>query len=102
MRYMHLNLFIRCDTSGSETMIRKHFTCIFIVLYLLFFAGGCNYSTEHAVLSVDAGQCKGCAKCLSVCEGDAIRIISNKAVIDPSKCIKCGNCIEVCPINAIY
>jgi NAD-dependent dihydropyrimidine dehydrogenase PreA subunit len=83
-------------------MIRKNLTGIFIVLHLLFVSVGCNYSPGHPVLSVDSSQCKGCAKCLNVCEGDAIRIISNKAVIDPSKCIECGNCVEVCPINAIY
>ncbi len=62
---------------------------------------GCN-PTESAVLSVDRSQCMGCAKCVAVCKGDAIRIISNKAVIDPTKCINCGNCVEICPVNAIY
>lgn len=73
---------------------------------LLLFAGiiiitGCN-PTENAILSVDKAQCIGCMKCTPVCNSDAIRIISNKAVIDPTKCTKCGDCIEACPVNAIY
>lgn len=73
--------------------------CVLIIGVAVF--SGCS-PTENAVLSVDRAQCMGCAKCASVCTADAIRIISNKAVIDPTKCIGCGNCVEVCPVNAIY
>lgn len=61
----------------------------------------CN-PTESATLSVDRNLCTGCATCVAVCESDAIRIISNKAVIDPTKCSKCGNCVEMCPESAVY
>lgn len=68
---------------------------------MIWYMIGCN-PTESATLSVDRAQCIGCAKCIPVCQADAIRIISNKAVIDPTKCIKCGNCVEICPVNAVY
>ncbi len=73
--------------------------CVLIIGVAVF--SGCS-PTENAVLSVDRSQCMGCAKCTAVCTADAIRIISNKAVIDPTKCIGCGYCVEVCPVNAIY
>ena len=73
-----------------------------LIFFLLLAYIGCNLPTESATLSIDRSQCIGCAKCIGVCKADAIRIISNKAVIDPDKCIKCGNCVEICPVNAIY
>ena len=73
----------------------------FLLFTMTFFSPGCS-PTESAILSIDRSQCIGCAKCINVCKADAIRIISNKAVIDPSKCIKCGNCVEICPVDAVY
>ena len=72
----------------------------FLLFAMMFFSLGCS-PTENATLSIDRNQCIGCAKCINVCKADAIRIISNKAVIDPSKCIKCGNCVEICPVDAV-
>ena len=73
-----------------------------LVLLLLAVTTGCDNPAKGAFLSIDKAQCTGCSECLAVCPSDAIRIISNKAVIDPTKCIECGDCIEVCPENAIY
>ncbi len=73
-----------------------------LVLLLLAVATGCDNPAKGAFLSVDKANCMGCSECVGVCAADAIRIISNKAVIDPTKCVECGNCIEVCPFNAIY
>ncbi len=74
-----------------------------LMLFLLLVVySGCDIPTESAILTIDRSQCIGCAKCIDVCEADAIRIISNKAVIDPTKCIKCGNCVEICPVDAVY
>lgn len=83
-------------------MTKKLYGYLLIIILLLFSYIGCNSSLDSAVLSVDRNQCTGCASCVYVCKADAIRIISNKAVIDLSKCIKCGSCVEVCPENAIY
>ncbi len=82
-------------------MIQRVGKYLFILSLLFFCYTGCSPS-DTATLSVDRGQCIGCAKCIYVCPSDAIRIISNKAVIDPTKCIKCGNCVEICPVYAIY
>lgn len=71
------------------------------ILFSLLLYTGCS-PTEDAILSVDTRQCTGCSACFTVCEADAVRIYSNKAVIDVSKCVKCGKCLEVCPENAIY
>jgi|GEM_PF-3454829 len=81
--------------------MKKLFIYGFLLLTLQFFTSGCS-PTDNATLSVDPYRCIGCAKCTVVCKADAIRVISNKAVIDPSKCIKCGNCVEICPVNAVY
>ena len=77
--------------------------CMSIVLTVVTLSYiGYSTPSENAVLSVDRNQCMGCQKCFYVCPADAIRIISNKAVIDPTKCTKCGNCVETCPVFAIY
>lgn len=73
-----------------------------LLFTMMFFSIGCDLPSESATLSIDRSQCIGCAKCVVVCKADAIRILSNKAVIDPSKCIKCGNCVEICPVDAVY
>lgn len=75
---------------------------LFMVVAGTVIAAGCGNPSNSAFLSVDKACCTGCAACVRVCPSDAIRIISNKAVIDPTKCIECGNCIEACPVNAIY
>lgn len=82
--------------------MRRLYSYLVLLFLLLFIYTGCNPPTESAFLTVDRNQCTGCAKCLNVCTADAIRIISNKAIIDPAKCIKCGNCVEICPVYAIY
>ncbi len=71
-----------------------------LVMFLVLAAyTGCDTPTKSAILTIDRSQCIGCAKCINVCEADAIRIISNKAVIGPSKWIRCCNCVEVCPVD---
>lgn len=63
----------------------------------------CDFSpTEGTYLQVYENQCMGCGDCPGVCDADAIRIINNKAVIDPTKCVECGKCVEICPVNAIH
>jgi len=62
----------------------------------------CGMSPLGAYLEVNADKCNGCARCASVCQVDAVRIIHGKAVIDPAKCVKCGKCVEICPVNAVY
>lgn len=56
---------------------------------------------NSAYLTVDESRCTGCGECTRVCNADAFRIITNKAVLDPGKCDECGKCIEVCPVHAI-
>lgn len=82
--------------------MRKVVNYSVLIFFLLFTYMGCSPTSDSATISIDRNQCIGCAKCIGVCKADAIRILSNKAVIDPSKCIKCGNCVEICPVNAIY
>lgn len=62
---------------------------------------GCKSPTKGAFLEVNERLCLGCGECVRVCNGDAIVIMDNKAVIDPSKCIECGKCVKVCPYDAI-
>lgn len=63
---------------------------------------GMNHANAAASLTVEASLCKGCGLCATVCKGDAISLIANKADIDLAKCIRCGNCVKVCPYDAIY
>ena len=49
---------------------------------------------------VDYNKCKGCLKCVEVCEHGAVEVISieggklKRFAIDPEKCILCKNCLE--------
>jgi [FeFe] hydrogenase (group B1/B3) len=47
--------------------------------------------------------CQGCIanSCRKACKFNAIRIINNRAVIDPNKCKNCKMCIRSCSYNAI-
>lgn len=78
--------------------------------FLSFAATGCaaamtgcsmNLANRDAFLTVEESLCLGCGECARVCDGDAIFIINNKAVIDPAKCVRCGKCVRVCPYDAI-
>ncbi len=68
--------------------------------------------SEHSNISpkVKSKACKGCERCLPVCPGQAISMVSPKreveqkrlvAFIDPGKCIGCGECILTCPSGGI-
>ncbi|MCM8800273.1 MAG: DUF362 domain-containing protein [Candidatus Omnitrophica bacterium] len=46
-------------------------------------------------------KCVGCARCMEVCPGGAIRIVEKKAYINNKKCIGCASCISVCSFSAI-
>lgn len=86
-------------------MIKRVNQLLYILLVLalpVVFAASClNGPTEGAFLSVNRELCTACGECNSVCTSDAIRIIDNKAVIDPSSCVECAKCVEICPEDAI-
>ncbi len=83
-------------------MNKLFFLCTIIASMIIFYIG-CNVlPSKNAFLTVETTFCTGCGTCTKVCKGDAIIIVSNKAVIDPSKCIQCGNCVKVCPNDAIH
>lgn len=45
--------------------------------------------------------CIACKRCERVCEPEAIKVVSELAVIDYEKCNGCMKCIEECPTNCI-
>ncbi len=51
---------------------------------------------------VDAELCNGCARCVSRCQMDAVRITAAKtAVVDLDRCIGCGLCVTTCPSGSL-
>lgn len=67
----------------------------------------CSYSCppkaifwRNSMRYVDYNKCKGCLKCVEVCEHGAIEVISlddGKLIgftIDDEKCLLCGNCTK--------
>lgn len=82
--------------------LKSVFYVVLLFLLPVVFAVSClNGPSEGAFLSVNRDQCTACGDCSKVCATDAIRIIDNKAVIDPSECVECGKCVETCPADAI-
>jgi heterodisulfide reductase subunit A len=53
------------------------------------------------VAYVISERCDGCGVCVEHCPTRAIRIIANRASIDPVSCFGCGVCLPVCPKEAI-
>lgn len=49
--------------------------------------------------------CTGCGKCISVCPGEAISLVSTpqgtKSRINQDRCVGCFECMHVCPSSAI-
>lgn len=58
-------------------------------------------TNEKAVL--DKKKCKGCKKCLKVCNFGAIEWDNkkNKPILNSMLCEGCGSCMLICPNNAI-
>ena len=51
---------------------------------------------------VDEAKCTGCATCIDVCPNEAIKLVSEKAIIDAELCLECGSCEGECPNAAIF
>ncbi len=49
---------------------------------------------------LNADACMGCGLCADICKESAIRMLSEKPVLDMSLCIFCGDCIQSCPTDA--
>jgi coenzyme F420-reducing hydrogenase delta subunit/ferredoxin len=64
-------------------------------------------SIHGTIASVDAELCDGCGVCKTVCEADAISIVSRKeeegllSYVDPKICEGCGVCVSSCPSGAM-
>jgi len=50
---------------------------------------------------VDSEKCTGCESCLDACPSEAIKMESEKAVINEGDCVDCGVCVDECPVEAI-
>ena len=49
---------------------------------------------------VDAEKCTGCESCVDACPSEAIKMNSDKAVINDD-CVDCAVCVDECPVEAI-
>ncbi|WP_432662473.1 4Fe-4S binding protein [Wukongibacter baidiensis] len=56
---------------------------------------------RFAKLGLVANNCVSCSACVRACPGDAIKIESNKAVVDSTHCLLCLECQNSCPIDAL-
>ncbi len=49
----------------------------------------------------DNDKCKGCGKCVRLCQFNCLALVNNKIVSFPELCHGCGGCKLVCPFNAV-
>ncbi|NVM20424.1 MAG: DUF362 domain-containing protein [Desulfobacterales bacterium] len=58
---------------------------------------------QHSTVSpkVKRKKCQGCGECIEYCAHKAIRLVDEKAEIEPKKCVGCGECIIICQNQAI-
>lgn len=61
---------------------------------------GSSAAQHRLVAVVDAGTCKACGLCETICQVGAVTIDS-VAVIDTAACTGCGLCVVECPRSAI-
>lgn len=54
-----------------------------------------------AMPEVDSKYCTGCGKCVPVCPGGALKLVTGKITISKKDCIGCGECAVVCKTKAI-
>lgn len=50
---------------------------------------------------IDYGKCNNCGSCLNVCRFDAIKIETDRYIVDEINCEGCSLCSHMCPENAI-
>ena len=50
---------------------------------------------------VEKDRCKGCGKCVFVCDHEAASLISNISQIDRDRCNGCGMCVLKCKHHAL-
>jgi MinD superfamily P-loop ATPase len=58
------------------------------------------FSTNY-LARVDVKLCKGCGKCSTRCQMEAVHLKNNRAHVDQRRCIGCGVCVPTCPTGAI-
>lgn len=58
------------------------------------------WSTNY-LACISSDNCTGCGICTSRCQVDAIKLSSERAVVNINRCIGCGVCVPTCPSGAI-
>ncbi|MBN1277067.1 MAG: DUF362 domain-containing protein [Deltaproteobacteria bacterium] len=58
---------------------------------------------QHSGVSprIKRKKCVGCGECIKHCASEAIKLVEEKAFIEPEKCVGCGECILICNQGAI-
>lgn len=53
-----------------------------------------------AHIEIDYDRCKGCGKCVNVCNYGVLEILDDMVVVaSPGKCATCMRCMDNCPLN---
>lgn len=62
-----------------------------------------RYLKDVTTIRVDAGKCRGCGMCLSVCPRGVLATEGKTVVVrDRDACIECGACMRNCPFEAVH
>jgi serine/threonine-protein kinase RsbT len=54
-----------------------------------------------AALSIEAGRCRGCLRCIFACPSAALRVRDAGPLLLPELCVGCTGCIAECP-DSVY
>lgn len=51
---------------------------------------------ERSWYKINVETCTSCARCVSLCKHNAIKVACKEYILDAEKCVGCGKCMEVC------
>ncbi len=60
-----------------------------------------TFDVTVKIPKIDDSKCDYCGECSTICQFNALAVLSNKVLVFPTLCHSCGGCYFICPQKAI-